>query len=237
MASMDTVYDIISLSVGNLSHMPKVMAQRTPHYFRFSPKFWKSVIRRNSDPMLMSFTVQSKAFARGIEIQRPVCYQQSLPMSCYSCRVSTEPAQLPRSAQFWSEYRKLSTVLSALRLGLLPLQSTLGLSEFEIIPPFNPDTLYLRIVINVSVLLLYDVLAQDGDQAAHTESVNAAKELAKLARMMRASGRSTHGPQGAHEIQVPYIMVVCISCPFKRACYAGCFHRSQHLMTIPLVQI
>lgn len=103
-------------------------------------------------------------------------------------------------------------MLSALRLGPLPLQSTLGLAEFEIISPCNPDTLYLRVLINVSVLLLYDVLAQDGDQAAHTESVNAARELAKLARMMRAAGRSTHGPQGTHELQTPYIMVVGTSC-------------------------
>ena len=103
-------------------------------------------------------------------------------------------------------------MLSALRLGPLPLQSTLGLAEFEIISPCNPDTLYLRVLINVSVLLLYDVLAQDGDQAAHTESVNAARELANLARMMRAAGRSTHGPQGTHELQAPYIMVVGTSC-------------------------
>lgn len=118
---------------------------------------------------------------------------------------------MPRSQDFWSEYEKYSTVLSILRSAMLPLNSHLGLADFEVISPCNPDTLYMRILVQICVLLLNDVLAQDGDISAYRESLNAAKDIAKLVRLMRSAGRP-QGPDqevpGTHEIQAPYNLVV-----------------------------
>lgn len=93
----------------------------------------------------------------------------------------------------------------------MSLQSPLGLAESEIISPFNPDTLYLRILTRICDLLLSNLLAQNGDSAAYQDCVNAAKDIAQVARLMRFAGSPQVPGQeapGTHEIQTPYIMAV-----------------------------
>lgn len=119
---------------------------------------------------------------------------------------------MPRSQDFWTEYGRYITIISTLKgASSLSLQSPLGLAEFEIISPCNPDTLYLRILTQICVLLLSDLLAKDGDTVAHQNCLNAAKDIAKLVRLMRSAGRPQLPGQeasGSHEIQTPYIMAV-----------------------------
>lgn len=127
----------------------------------------------------------------------------------YSSHFIEPPPEMPRSQEFWTEYEKLSTVLSILRSGPFSLEGRLGLAEFEIVSPCNPDTLYLRILIETCVVLFYDVLGRDGDKDAQQQTLNAAREVAKLTRVMRTCGKSPgETPPGTHEIHAPFILNV-----------------------------
>lgn len=121
---------------------------------------------------------------------------------------------MPRSPDFWTEYGRYITTLSVLKgASSLSLQSPLGLAESEIISPCNPDTLYLRILTQICILLLSDLLAKDGDTVAHQNCLNAAKDVAKVVRLMRSAGRPQVPGQevsGSHEIQTPFIMAVSL---------------------------
>lgn len=91
----------------------------------------------------------------------------------------------------------------------LSLQSDLGLAEHEVVSPVNPDTAYLTIVVALSTLLFYSVHAADGDESAYAEMLGGAREIARIARIIRVAGKPQPSvPPGAHELLAPFILVV-----------------------------
>lgn len=105
----------------------------------------------------------------------------------------------------------------------LSLQSDLGLAEHEVVSPVNPDTAYLTMLVAVSTLLFYSVLAADGDESAYAEMLGGAYELARVARIIRVAGKPQPSvPPGAHEFLAPYILVVSLTNLSSAFCAHSC---------------